>query len=255
MSEENEVKPKKRTGLVVFLTILVILLVAALAVFATLYFTGSDFLKFDKEGAKAEVAEEDKEEEETKTSKKSSKTEKEDKKDTKTETDKNVTKDLNSLITGGDKTKNNNTTSTNVSDLAGTTSNTSKVPVSSTVFTTVLAKYGIKCEANVGTTGVNELYIGYSDDQKSSASYIKFDYEEDAAKYYNEQRDKMVTQYGSIGDAKKETGKNWETLKITFPGTTSFIYLAKVDNVLLAISTDDSTVFNSMDAMIRELGY
>jgi hypothetical protein len=119
----------------------------------------------------------------------------------------------------------------------------------------VLGKYGIKCEENVGTTGVNELYIGYSDDRKSSASYIKFDTVEDATKYYNEQRDKMITQYGTKGEAKKETGKNWETLKITFPGTTSFVYLAKVDNVLLAISTDDATVFKNSDAMIKELGY
>ena len=253
MAEEQEVKPKKRTGLIVFLTILIILLVAALAVFATLYFTGSDLLKFNKE----EVVKEDEEEVETKTSKKTSKTEKEDNSTSKTDskTNTNTSKDLGSLITGGNKNETKNTTTPSITDLPTTTTNKTKTPVTSSVFTSVLDKNGIKCEANVGTTGVNELYIGYAEDQKSSASYIKFDKEEDCTKYYNEQRDNMTSSYSTSGTVKKDAGTNWESLRISFTGSTSMIYMERVGNVLIAISTDDSTVFKNMESMIKSLGY
>lgn len=255
MSEGTEQAPKKRTGLIVFLTILVILLVAALAVFATLYFTGSDVLKFNKEDAKSKVVEEEKEEEATKTSKKSSKTtEKETntKTDSKTDSKANTTKDLNSLITGGDKA--NKTTNTSVNDIPGTTSSKSKVPVSSSVFISVLEKNGVKSEKNQGMTGVNELYIGYADNQSSSSSYIKFDDEKATTEYYNKQRDEMIEKY-STATIKKDAGANWENLRITFAGTTSMIYMERVGNVLIAISTDDATFFNNMENMIKQLGY
>ena len=244
MSNENEVKPKKRTGLVVFLTILVILLVAAISVLATLYFTDSDLLKFNKDKEKksenTEVVEE--EEKEVKTSKEKNKSSKEETKTNKTTKDSTVDGDITSLITGDKKAK-----------------TAKKKPIESSLFVSELKKYGIECEKSDAKSGVTELYIGYDntdhDKSTSSASYIKFENAADAKEYYTTQVTSLVGTYSTTGEIKKDAGDNWENMRIKIKGSSSFIYCEVVDNVLIAISTDDATMATNIEKMATAFGY
>jgi len=237
MEEQNEPKTKKKSGTVVFLVIVIILLVAAISVLATAYFTDSDFLKFGKN--KAASGKEVEVEEETKENKKSKNTSAD---ENSSSTEKKKT-DLNSLIT-------ESTTGTEEKEV-----DTRLKAVDSKTFLAELEKCGIKCEKTQGTTGVDELYIGYDEAKSSSASYIKFSDLEMGKEYFKKQTESIVSQYSTIGKVEEVKGVNWENVTIRLATGSSIIYMYRVDNILFAISTDSKDVADSYAKVLKTFGY
>ena len=130
-----------------------------------------------------------------------------------------------------------------------------KNPASTELFLSEISKIGIQCEKNEGTSGVNEVYVGYSENQESSASLIRYDNSYDARAYYCMQRDRLIDLYRKQCSVVIESGPNWESTVIAIPEVEGYIYIEVVDNLLIAISTESAPIANEIDRISRNLGY
>ena len=130
-----------------------------------------------------------------------------------------------------------------------------KNPASTELFLSEISKIGIQCEQNEGTSGVNEVYVGYSENQESSASLIRYDNSYDARAYYCMQRDRLIDLYRKQCSVVIESGPNWESTVIAIPEIEGYIYIEVVDNLLIAISTESAPIANEIDRISRNLGY